>query len=132
MASAIQELQSLIQRLQKERQAHVEAIDRIDGVFMSFGIGSGVKRRGRPRGSRNKKSGKKVRARRKFKTSGSQSILDFVKRSGRKGVTGSQITKHWNSEGRGAGCYNIMGQLVKTKKIRRQPLKGQRGSSYTC
>jgi len=25
-----------------------------------------------------------------------------------------------------------MGQLVKTKKIRRQPLKGQRGSSYTC
>jgi hypothetical protein len=56
--------------------------------------------------------------------------LTFVKAAGAKGVVGGQIAKHWKAEGRGAGLYSLLGQLVKTKKIKRQKLKGEKGSRY--
>ena len=65
--------------------------------------------------------------------SATASVLAFVKKSGRKGVTGSQIVKHWNAEGRGAGCYNILGRIVKAKQLKRQAIKGKkRGSLYVA
>ncbi|MFH1419817.1 MAG: hypothetical protein ABII12_16205 [Planctomycetota bacterium] len=36
-----------------------------------------------------------------------------------------------SAEGRGAGCYNTLGDLVKAKKLHRQEIKGQRWSLYT-
>jgi len=138
--TAINDLQALIRKLQDQRQAHLDAIADIEAAFGSLGI-KPPKRRGRPRGVKKasagrkagkKKIAKKVRRRKKFKISAAASVLAFVQTGGKKGVTGSQIMKHWNAEGRGAGCYNTLGDLVKAKKLKRQPIKGQRGSVYTA
>jgi hypothetical protein len=64
--------------------------------------------------------------------SGTQSILSFVKNAGKKGATTNEIVKHWQLERRGAGVYVVIGELVKAKKLKREPLKGQRGSRYTA
>lgn len=138
--TAINDLQSLIRKLQAERQAHLDAIADIDEAFGSMGI-KPPKRRGRPRGAKKatawKKAGKKkaagkVRRRKKFKMNATTSVLTFVKKAGKKGVTGAQITKYWQSQGRGAGCYNTIGDLTKSKKLKRMPIKGGRGSMYVA
>ena len=137
--TAINDLQALIRKLQDQRKAHLDAIADIDAAFSSLGI-TPRKRPGRPRGVKKatawkkagkKQAAKKVRRRKKFKISAAASVLAFVQKGGKKGVAGSQITKHWNAEGRGAGCYNTLGDLVKAKKLNRQEIKGQRGSLYT-
>ncbi len=136
--TAINDLQSLIRKLQAERQAHLDAIADTDEAFRSLGI-KPPKRRGRPRGTKKatarkkagkKKVAKKVRRRKKFKMSATASVLAFVKKAGKKGVPGAQISKYWKSQGRGAGCYNTIGMLVKAKKIKRMPIKGGQGSLY--
>ncbi len=136
--TAINELQALIRKLQDQRLAHIDAIADIDAAFGTLGI-KPPKRRGRPRGAikaaaqkRGKaRIAKKTRRRKKFKMSGSASVLTLVARAGKNGMTGGQITKRWKAEGRGAGCYNTIGDLVKTKKLKRTPIKGQkRGSIY--
>ena len=72
-----------------------------------------------------------MRRRKKFKVSAAAAVLAFVKKSGKKGVAGGQIVKHWNTAGRGAGCYNTLGKLVKAKKLKRHAIKGKkRGSLY--
>lgn len=137
--TAINDLQALIRKLQDQRQAHLDAIADIDNAFSSLGI-KPPKRRGRPRGGKKATAGRKVgekrvakkaRRRKKFKMSAAASVLAFVKNAGKKGVTSSDITKHWKAEGRGAGCYNTIGTLVKEKKLKRQAIKGKRrGSLY--
>ncbi len=137
--TAINNLQALVSKLQAQRQAYLDAIADIDEAFGSLGINP-VKRRGRRRGAKKisakKKTGKrkvakKVRRRKKFKMTAAASVLAFVKKSGNKGVTGTQIAKHWNTAGRGSGCYNTLGKLVKAKKLKRHAIKGKkRGSLY--
>jgi hypothetical protein len=126
----LDELKSLITRLQADRQAHVIAIEQIDQAFAGLGLEPQGKKRGRPRGTAPKPATSKRKPRRKFKTTGAESILAFVKAAGVKGVVGGQIAKHWKAEGRGAGLYSLLGHLVKTKKIKRQKLKGEKGSRY--
>jgi hypothetical protein len=128
----LDELKSLIARLQAERQQHVNAIEQIDQAFAGLGLHAAQpKKRGRGRGPA-KRAVKQRRPRRKFKTTGAESILTLVKAAGAKGVAGGQIAKHWKAEGRGAGLYGLLGQLVKGKKIKRQKIKGQKGSMYTA
>ena len=137
--TAITNLQALVRKLQADRQAHLDAIADIDESFGSLGI-KPVRRRGRPRGAKKttarKKSGKKkvakkVRRRKKFKISAAASVLAFVKKSDKKGVTGGQIVKHWNAAGRGSGCYNALGKREQAKKLKRHAIKGKmRGSMY--
>jgi hypothetical protein len=43
----------------------------------------------------------------------------------------AEIGKHWKQEGRGAGVYVNVGKLVKAKKLKRENVKGERGSRYT-
>ncbi len=139
--TAINDLQALIKKLQAERKAHLDAIADIDEAFGSMGI-KPPKRRGRPRGAKKttarkkggkKKAAKKVRRRKKFKMSATTSVQAFVKKAGKKGVTGAQITTYWKSQGRGAGCYSPIGDLVKAKKLQRQAIKGKkRGSLYVA
>ncbi len=130
------ELQSIIARLQEQRQAHLEALADIDSVFAQFGITSQKKkRRGRPRKSKKKvarRVAKRRKRRTKRKVSGPQSILNFVKRVGKKGVSGAEIVNRWNAEGRAGDAYAPIGKLVKAKKLKRDALKGQRGSRYTA
>ena len=68
----------------------------------------------------------------KFKLTGSESILAFLKDKGAKGATGAEIVKHWESQGRGSTAYVNIGELVKAKKLKKEPLKGQKGSRYTA
>ena len=128
--TSIKELQTIIERLQTERKQHLEAITEIDNAFSRMGVavdGSSAPapRAGAPRG-------KQKRTRRKFNVSGLESIHRFVKSAGAKGVSGAQIDQHWKKEGRSGSAYNMLGQLVREKRIKRNNIKGQRGSLYTA
>jgi hypothetical protein len=138
----------LIQKLQTERQEHLDAVANIDATFEQFGISvAPVKRRGRPRKSakpgprrsvaakaaqtvKPAKKGKR-KARRKFPVSGLDSILAFVKSAGKKGVTTAEIVKYWKAEGRSGDGYTTLGELVTAKKLKREKIEGAKGSRYT-
>ena len=137
----IAKLKSLVERLQKERQAHIDAVAEIDSGLVAMGIESspsgrkpGKRGRGRPKkaaGFGRPKATKK-RRRGRFAQSGIESVVGFVKRQGKNGATGAQITKHWKSERRAGNPYNTLGLLVREKKLKRLNLKGERGSRYTA
>ena len=131
--TTINELESLINKLQAERRGHVDAIAEIDAVFEQFGIKPAANKRRRPAGSTMpaaKRAARRGSQRRTFKVSGAQSIVTFVIRSGKNGVTGADIVKHWESEGRAGGAYKEIGKLVSARRLKKRPLKGQRGSRY--
>jgi hypothetical protein len=69
------------------------------------------------------------RTRRQFAISGEQSILNFVK--SKSSPKGSEIESHWKSEGRKGRAINLISKLSKEKKLKRIPLKGERGSRYS-
>ncbi|MCH8880037.1 MAG: hypothetical protein IID34_09155 [Planctomycetes bacterium] len=131
------ELQALITSLQQQRQAHLDALAEIDSAFAQFGIK--LKRRksgGSPRKAKRRVAKKvakrhKRKARRTRKMSGPQSILNFMKRAGKNGVTGAEIVRHWNAEGRAGKAYTAIGKLIKAKKLKRRAVKGERGSQYS-
>ena len=137
-ANTAKHLETAITSLQAERQKHADALAAIDALFSRLGITPRAgKRRGRAPGSRTVKTvkaakGRKRRPRRKFKTSGNDSIMAFVKEAGAKGRTGAEIDKHWKKEGRSGSAYVNLGQLVKAKKLKREKIKGGRGSRYTA
>jgi hypothetical protein len=123
------QLADLIANLKTERQVCLEELANIDKTLDSLGNLSGGKRLGRPKGSSNKAT-KKNRPRKKFKTTGLESILGLVKAGGAKGVTSKQIVQHWNKEGRSGGCFGLLGQLVKGKKLKKSKIPGKKGSVY--
>ncbi len=138
--TAINDLQALIRKLQTERNVHLDAIAEIDEAFGSLGI-KPPKRRGRPRGTKKAgrkkvgkrrvaKKAKKVRRRKKFKTTASELVLTVIKRAGAKGATGAQISKAWRAARRPGDPYNTLGELSRAKKIKRRSLEGKRGSVY--
>ncbi len=99
-------------------------------------VGKRVAKRGKKtrRGRKKKKKvlkRSKTRTRRKFRVSGPEAVLNFVRRAGKNGASGAEIEKHWNSRGRKAGVYNTIGKLVKEKKLKKQAVKGEKGSRYT-
>ena len=124
----LEELKLLISKLQEDRQGHQDAIARIDEVFATLGIQREVKKK------RGRKPGvtKTTKTRGKFKTTAKESVLTFVKAAGSNGVTGAKIVEHWKGEGRKSGFYNALGVLTKAKKIKKQKLKGQKGSLYVA
>ncbi|MGA2440238.1 MAG: hypothetical protein ABSH08_04735 [Tepidisphaeraceae bacterium] len=75
--------------------------------------------------------GKKRRkiARRQFAVSGEQLILNFVK--SKSNPIGRDIEKHWASEGRAGTAANLISKLVKERRLKRTPLKDERGSRYS-
>ena len=145
--TTINELVSLVGRLQSERKAHVEAIAKIDDAFSGLGMGAGeavsrglVKRGpGRPRGSGKKvraasKSsvGRPARKRSKFSMTANDLIVGYVKKAGAKGVSSGEIKRRWAAAGRPGEPYNTLGELVRSKKIVKKNVKGQRGSRYSA
>jgi hypothetical protein len=91
-------------------------------------IGSNAKA-GANRAKRIARTVKGKRTRRKFAISGEQSILNFVK--SKSNPIGKEIQKHWESEGRAGAAANLISKLVKDKRLKRMPLKGERGSRYS-
>jgi hypothetical protein len=145
----VSQLEALISQLQTERKEHETAIADIDKVFERFGLQPAQPKRrgrargrrpGRPRGVRSRvqaaapaaRRRTRGRGRRSFGKSGAQSVLDFVKSKGARGTTTSEINQHWKSEGRAGDAYVTLGQLVNKRQLKRENLKGQRGSRYVA
>ncbi len=129
----IDDLQTTVARLQAERQSYVDAVAAIDGTFRALGITPSTKKTGRGAAAKKvaftavKKRGK----RRKFNMTASELIATTIKKAGAKGATGAQISKAWKAAGRPGDAYNTLTVLCKEKKIKRQKIKGGRGSMYT-
>ena len=136
--SASPQLGALVRQLQSERQSHVDATATIDATCQELGIELGrPARRGRPPGrppGRSKAAAKKApratkRKRRKFKQTGEELVLSVVKQ--KPGITSAQINAQWRKQGRAASADTTLSKLVKDKKLKRQNIKGARGSRYT-
>ena len=125
-----------IQSLLRERQAHADAVSKIDQTLQRISDvlepGRGAVRTGvrlaRARAAFAKPS-MRVKARRsKYALSGQQSILNFVQKKG--SPTTREIKRHWLSEGRKGRPDNSLSLMVKAGKLERQPLDGKLGSRY--
>ncbi len=128
----IDELQSLVNRLRADRTAHVDAIAQIDSAFGELGITppKTTKRgRGKKKAVVTKKTAKATK-RKKFRMTANDLVLATIKRAGAKGATGVQIGKAWKAAGRTGNAYNTLGSLVKEKKIKREKIRGAKGSVY--
>jgi len=136
--TAINDLQSIISKLQNERQAHVDAITDIDKAFTALGIKPTKMRRRRlvaKKAATRARVGKKRIARKgpkSFRMTASDLVKAVIKKGGANGVTGTQITKAWRSAGRAGDPYNTLGELSRTKKIKRRPIKGKKRGSLYC
>jgi hypothetical protein len=128
----IDELQSLVTKLQADRNGHMDAIAQIDAAFEAFGItaSKATKRgRGKKKAVAKKKTAKTTK-RKKFRMTASELILTTIQKSGAKGATGAQIGKAWKAAGRPGSVYKTLGSLVKNKKFKRVKIKGAKGSLY--
>jgi hypothetical protein len=137
-----------IQHLLEEREEHAEAIASIDATLARVGAALG----GSPthaapakpaaifaKAAPTKAAAKPVSAKPapvaakprpgKFAMSGEASILAFVKSKGNP--VGRDIEAKWKSEGRKGRAINAVSKLVREKKLKRTPLKGERGSRYS-
>lgn len=63
-----------------------------------------------------------------FRQTGQELVLSLLK--GRRVLTTSQLGAAWKQAGRGGTVDNVLGQLVKAKKLKRKPLGGMKGSEY--
>lgn len=135
--STAAQLLALVKQLQAERQDHERAIAEIDAVLGGMDSAPAPRAAGKRAHRRRVVAAakpapkKRRRARRKFETSGNDLILGFVKAAGAKGVKTSEIVKHWKSEGRTGDGYVQLSQLTKAGKIKKQNIKGERGSKYS-
>src|SRR5205085_1633430 len=132
---------SMIQKLQTERARAQERVEQIDSIFQQCGItgpaeparrgpGRPRKNASTPAGAAPSTNGRRGRRGRRgrFPTSGTESLLNLVRGTGRGGVSSADITKHWKGEGRSGQPFITLGQLVKSGRLKRKGLKGQRGS----
>lgn len=141
-----QKLDAAIQTLLKQRQEQVKALEEIDATFRRLGFqapqngdSTSPHRRGHSTAPGKQsapkpttaKTSRRPKPRGSFKITGPETIIAFVKAAGKDGRTGSEIAAHWDAQGRGAGVYAILTQLVKAKKLKRQKLSGRQGSRFT-
>jgi hypothetical protein len=124
------DLTQRIQSLLEKREEHAAAITAIDAALSrAAGVltlnGSAIK----SFAGKEHRAGRRRRSRRTFAVSGEQSILAFVK--SKSNPVGREIEKHWSSEGRAVTAANLLSKLVKEKKLKRAPLKNERGSRYS-
>jgi len=59
-------------------------------------------------------------------------LRGVIKKAGSKGITGAQINKAWKSAGRPGDAYNVLGEMARTHKIKRRPIKGMKRGSLYC
>jgi|GEM_PF-1520782 len=68
------------------------------------------------------------RKRKKYAQTAEQLVLGLVKG---KGAISSAINKAWKDGGRTGRADNTLNKMLKDGKVKRTPLKGQKGSTYT-
>ena len=71
---------------------------------------------------------KTSRKRKKYAQTAEQLVLGLVKG---KGAISSDINKAWKAAGRTGRADNTLNKMLKDGKVKRVPLKGQKGSTYT-
>src|SRR5512144_2701798 len=108
-------LADLIDKLQAQRKEHLAAVATIDATFERFGIH--MPQRGRP-GRRPAAMARAAvakpgrRPRRKFKVSGNDLILAYVRDRGT--ATTREINEHWKRNKRAGKADNPLSLLVKS------------------
>jgi len=127
----IKSLLRTMKQIEKERKKRTADLEGAAKVILKqlADLGVGSKAASPKQWTAVKNAGKRKRIRRKFAVSGEQSILNFVK--AKSNPIGSEIEKHWTSEGRAVTAANLISKLVKEKKLKRTPLKEGRGSRYS-
>jgi hypothetical protein len=136
--STASELSRLVQTMQRERQQHADAIAAIDATFAGLGITPKVPaKRGRKPGAAwkgvaaaaapKKRRGRRAKA--KDGKTGEQFIIDYVS-GGAK--TTAEVNKGWSASGRNGRADILLGKLVSGGKLKRQKIKGERGSRYSA
>lgn len=75
------------------------------------------------------KTGKEIRKRGTFARSGLDSILALLK--AQKALSTAEINRAWREEGRAGVANGALGLLVKSRKVKRVHVKGERGSRYS-
>ena len=113
-----------IQSLLDQRQAHTDAVARIDETLEQ--IARLVRSDGQ---SKVTPSPRRRRGRSGYKMTAEEMVLAFVKE--RRNPTGREINQHWKAAGRPWTADVTLGKLVKARKLRRIPLEGERGSRYS-
>jgi hypothetical protein len=113
-----------------------------EGDFKRLGRGVyGLKGATKPAKKAGKKPAKKAgpstakakaprKKRKTFKQTADQMILGLLK--GGKALTTAEIAKAWKKQGRGGKADNTLTKLVKDGKVKREKVKGARGSQYSA
>ena len=121
-ATSASTLERVIRDLQRQRDKHVSAIADIDAGFKAYGIKTNKARKG---------SGKKAPAKKKrgrFNKTADQFITDLLKKN--KRLSTREINIRWSRVGRGGSADNTLLNLVNNKTVKREKIKGGRGSTY--
>jgi hypothetical protein len=134
----LNEFQSLVSKLQSERQAHAAAVAEIDAGFESLGITVTKPQKRRQRQVQKQKSGNAIRKtksrrtskRKKYRMTANEFVLATIKKAGAKGASGASISTAWKASGRPGDAYNTLGALTKAKRIKRSDASKGRGSIY--
>jgi len=83
-----------------------------------------------PKAGAKKAAAPKVRRKRKkYDQTAEQIVLGLVKG---KGATSAEINRAWKSAGRKGRADNTLNKMLKDGKLKRQKIKGAKGSNYTA
>jgi hypothetical protein len=126
-----------IQRLLDERAMHLAALVGIEETLNGIGALLGTSltqtpvRRGRPPKtalSTPVPARRPKRGRGSYEVTADNFVLGIVAQN--KNPTTREINAKWKAVGRGHTADNTLVKLVKTSRLRRIPLEGERGSRY--
>jgi hypothetical protein len=131
MPSARNDVIGAIRQLEADRQRHMQAIHDIDAILarVSRAVAPHVAQAALAAPPPDTASTPPITHRGKFKQTGEQSILQFVKTHGNP--TTSEINEHWRAEGRRGVANVVLLKLLKQGLISRRHDPGTRGSRYT-
>lgn len=121
-----------IQQLMQQREQHVGALARIDQTLQQVqallgpGSSSTLQVSRAPSWSKFKFPTKR---RGRSGITGRESVLALIQSKG--SATSQEIRERWESDGRKGRPLNLLGLLVQKKVLKRTPLNGQRGSTYS-
>lgn len=132
--SPVAAIEKYLSRLLEQRKKHIrmitkhqQALDTIEQTFARLGIKIEEEGRRLRRTAGRPRTGQR-RRRKKFRMTGEESVLAFVKKHGRP--TAKEVNEHWKKEGRGGKADNTLSKLVKEGKLKRIPAEDARGSRY--
>jgi hypothetical protein len=127
-------LTQILEALRSEYHKLSERLGELHATFQHLGIdpqhaphGRGP---GRPKSAATPASKpKRRRRRRRFAESADAFLLSLLKA---KPLTTAEVNAAWKAAGRGGVANNALTTLTKSKKIKRQAVKGERGSRYSA